>query len=68
MITSDIAFLKNILTDTVIKIVANKKDLVTEKQISELSEKMPQQWNYLTSAKTGENVEKMFIELVLKLI
>ena len=68
MITSDIAFLKNILTDTVIKIVANKKDLVKEKQISELSEKMPQQWNYLTSTKTGENVEKMFLKLVLKLI
>ena len=68
MITSDIAFLKNILPITVIKIVANKKDLVTETQTSELSEKMPQQWGYLTSAKTGENVEKMFIELVLKLI
>ena len=65
-VTTDIAFLKNLLHETPILIVANKKDLVTAEEITELAKRMSIPWDYLTSAKTGENVEKMFIDLANK--
>lgn len=67
-VKTDIQFLKNILPDTVITIVANKRDLVSDEQLNELALKMPIPWNILTSAKTGENVEKMFIDLATQII
>ena len=66
-VNSDMAFLKKILPDTAIVVVANKKDLVSDEQLVELAQKMPIAWDYITSAKTGENVEKMFTDLALRI-
>ncbi len=62
-IASDIKYLQNLLPNGVIKLVGNKKDLVTDEQILKIKEEVPMPWNILTSAKVGENVEEMFIEI-----
>jgi small GTP-binding protein len=65
---SDIKFLKNMLPDCSLIIVANKRDLVTEEQMKEIYKNINQKWDFVTSAKTGEHVESMFAELAKKLI
>ena len=65
---SDIKFLKNMLPDCSLVIVANKRDLLTEQQIKGIYENAVQKWDFVTSAKTGENVEILFTELAKKLI
>lgn len=67
-ISSDLAYLKNILPYAVVKIVGNKKDLLTAAQLAELEANFPVQWHAVTSAKTGENVEKLFTDLAAELI
>ena len=65
-VSTEVAFLKNLLPESPILIVANKKDLVTDDEIRELAKKISLPWDFLTSAKTAENVEKMFIHLANK--
>jgi small GTP-binding protein len=65
---SDYMFLKELLPLGVIKIVGNKRDLVTDAQITELSKDLFRSIDYLTSAKTGENVEQLFFDLAKSLI
>lgn len=56
----DIAYLREKIPGVAIKIVGNKKDLVTAEQIAEISEQLPIPFDILSSAKTGENVEELF--------
>ena len=65
---TDIKYLGELLPDSSLMIVANKSDLVTQEQLNEMSHNNKQKWNFVTSAKTGENVELMFTELAKKLI
>ncbi len=62
-VSADLHFLKRILPQCKITIVANKKDLLTPEALARLSSETPIEWDYLTSAKTGENVEILFTDL-----
>ena len=64
----DIDYLKQLLPGGVIKIVGNKKDLVNDTLLSEVLDQVSLPVDLTTSAKTGENVEKLFIDLATDLI
>lgn len=59
-IGTDIEYLKNILPEGVMKVVGNKKDLVTPEHIEKVISSLPIMCDITTSAKTGENVEDLF--------
>lgn len=65
---NDIEFLNDILPNIPIICLGNKKDLLADKEITEKLTKYPIEINFLTSAKTGENVELSFLALAKKLI
>ena len=67
-IESDIQFLRDLLPNSTIIIVANKKDLVTEEQLETIRQELACPFDYSTSAKTGENVEELFIEMGKRLL
>ena len=65
---TDIQFLRELVPNGTILIVANKKDLVTEKQLESILREMPRPFDYSTSAKTGENVEELFLDMGRRLL
>lgn len=65
---NDIKLLKELLPDGIVRVVANKADLVTHEQIAEIAASLTEPWNIITSAKTGENVESLFEDLAKELI
>lgn len=60
-IQSDMDFLNDLLPDVLIKVVGNKVDLVNEQQIERVHSQIAIQPDILTSAKTGSNVEELFV-------
>ena len=67
-IVNDIDYLKEIVKGGIIKIVANKADLVSLELIELISKDIDLPWDIITSAKTGDNVEKLFYKLGEELI
>jgi len=67
-IDSDIAFLRKLLPGGVLKVVANKKDLLTAAEIENTIAQIKVPVDVVTSAKTGENVIELFKELGEELI
>jgi len=67
-ITQDIEYLKSVNKLTTIKIVGNKKDLVSEDDLKTLREKIALPVDLFTSAKTGENVEKLFHDFAIEMV
>jgi small GTP-binding protein len=67
-IKSDLEYLQKIVPDAAIRIVANKKDLLTVEQLDEIRGQVPMAWDVSTSAKTGENVEELLIDLARSII
>ena len=67
-LTTDLAYLKNIAPGISIKIVGTKKDLVDEQSISDFVSLTDVSFDFLTSAKTGENIEELFFSLGKDLI
>jgi small GTP-binding protein len=65
---TDIQFLRELVPNGTILIVANKKDLVTEEQLETILREMPRPFDYSTSAKTGENVEELFLDMGRRLL
>ena len=59
-IASDIEYLKDLLPGGILKIVGNKRDLVTDEEIEAIKEKISVPFDIVTSAKTGENVNELF--------
>ena len=66
--TTDLEHLKKIIPDCIIKVVGNKIDLIEPNQLDDLKSKMIIPCDILTSAKTGENVDGLFIQLATELL
>ncbi len=60
---SDLDYLNKLLNSVLIKIVGNKLDLVTPERAEQVKADLSQQPDFLTSAKTGENVETLFLHI-----
>jgi small GTP-binding protein len=65
---NDIDFLRDKLPNCSLVVVGNKRDLVTDEQLEQIKNEMTETLDFATSAKTGENVEAMFMELGKRLI
>lgn len=57
---ADIQYLSGKVPGVKIKIVGNKKDLLSDEQLEELKQELAIPADIFTSAKTGENVEALF--------
>ena len=64
----DVAILQDKLLNVPILIIGNKKDLLTEKTQQEIIDSLPLPSYALCSAKTGENVEALFLELAKRMV
>ena len=65
---TDIALLKKLLKDATLIIVGNKKDLLSAEELAEVAQNLEVKLDFTTSAKTGENIDALFLELGKKLI
>ena len=59
----DLNYLRNLLPNGEIIVVGNKKDLVSQMEVDQLVARMGCSYDLLTSAKTEENVEEVFLRL-----
>lgn len=64
----DLAHLKKMVPGVLIKTVGNKKDLVSDEELENVLKNVHQFPDVISSAKTGENVENLFIEIAKSLI
>lgn len=67
-ISEDLDYIKQMLPNVPYVIAGNKKDMLTDKQLTETIAQLSVPCEYLTSAKTGESVEQMFQDLTAKII
>ena len=64
-IPTDLEYLKKHASESVIKVIGNKKDLLSTEELKHI--KLPVTPDWMTSAKTGENIEKLFSGVVAEL-
>ena len=67
-LNDEIAFLKENYPGASIKIVGNKEDLINKESFKDTLRSQQIQCDFLTSAKTGKNVDKMFHDLAHELL
>ncbi len=67
-IVADIEYLKELLPGAEIKVVGNKKDLLSSTEIDQVVQSIEVPVDSTTSAKTGENVEGLFLSLTKEMI
>ena len=67
-IDGDLAYFRELLPEASIQIVGNKIDLLDELQLVELKSQVGNQYNFLSSAKTGIQVEEMFLDLGAQMV
>lgn len=60
---TDLKIVSNKLPDRPLLVVGNKKDLVSEEDLTDLLQEHNISHDYLTSAKTGDTVEDVFLNL-----
>ena len=65
-IDADLKHFEQILPDCIVKVVGNKKDLVDESTLASIRQEI--NVDIFTSAKTGENVEQLFIAIGRELL
>jgi len=62
-VPNDIAYIKNVAPNSALRVVGNKKDILKPEKLSKLQNEIPFQFDFLTSAKTGEGVEDLFLSI-----
>lgn len=67
-LNSEVAFLQQHYPTAKTKVIGNKIDLVNVESLNDIMRVKDLKYDYLTSAKTGDNVEGMFKELAKELI
>ena len=67
-VSSHMEYLKELIPGSIIKLVANKKDLLSESELEEVIKNIELPVDSITSAKTGENVEELFLSLSKEMI
>lgn len=65
---TDFEYIHTVLPRVPYCIVGNKRDLVPDETIEKTAELIPMPYDFFTSAKTGVNVEEMFIRLSEKML
>jgi small GTP-binding protein len=65
---TELGYFKEILPKASIRIIGNKKDLLDEMQLQEFENQNAGKFHYLSSAKTGENVEELFMALGIDML
>lgn len=67
-LASDVEYIREHNNFTHLKIVGNKKDLVSDVELDAIREQIELPIDLFTSAKTGENVEELFVSLAQDLV
>ena len=67
-INAEIEYIKENYPTALVTIIGNKSDLVNNKSLRDVLKNKKVPFDYLTSAKTGDNVSEMFQELAQNLI
>ncbi|MGK0364972.1 MAG: small GTP-binding protein [Saprospiraceae bacterium] len=60
---TELKYLRKIAPGISIKVIGNKKDLVSEQDIEDFVKTTNISFDFLTSAKTGDNIEELFFSL-----
>ena len=61
-------YLKGVLPNAPVKVIANKRDLLSAEKEQEVLKEIAYEGIYTSSAKTGENVEEIFQELATAMV
>jgi small GTP-binding protein len=64
----DVAHLRSLIPDCILRIVGNKKDLIDDEKLKALEQEMTLPCDIYTSAKNGDNVEALFTDLATQLL
>jgi len=67
-INTQIDFLKEKYPNVLIKVVGNKLDAINEKHVSSTLKEYKVDYDFLTSAKTGDKVNELFIDIAVNVI
>jgi small GTP-binding protein len=67
-IEADIQYLKKMVPDSIVRIVGNKKDLLSDASLEILQAELPLSWDIVTSAKSGEGVEDLFYNIATAML
>ena len=67
-IQKDIEYLNEYVPNAVIKVVANKSDLILEEDLEKIVGKSSISTDAVTSAKTGANIDELFENLAREVI
>ena len=67
-INTQLDFLKKNYPNVLIKVVGNKLDAVNQKMVEETLEEYKVNYDFLTSAKRGDKVNELFVDIAVNLI
>lgn len=64
----DLDYLRKKVPGVILKLVGNKRDLISESELQTIEENLHQKPDVITSAKTGDNVEELFSDIARNLL